>query len=46
MIKWRRVMWAGRVTLMEAKRIAYRILVRKPERKRPQGGHGLGGKVI
>jgi hypothetical protein len=37
MIKSRRMRWAGHVTLMGAKRNAYRILVGKPEGKRPLG---------
>jgi hypothetical protein len=31
----RRMRWAGHVAHMEEKRNAYRILVRKPEGKRP-----------
>jgi hypothetical protein len=37
MIKSRRMRWAGHVTLMGAKRNAYRILMGKPEGKRPLG---------
>jgi hypothetical protein len=37
MIKSRRMRWAGYVARMEVKRHAYRILVRKPEGKRPLG---------
>jgi hypothetical protein len=37
MIESRRVTWAGRVTHVGEKRNAYRILVRKPVRKRPLG---------
>jgi hypothetical protein len=37
MIKSRRIRWAGHVAQMGAKRNAYRILVGKPERKRPLG---------
>jgi hypothetical protein len=37
MIKSRRMRWAGHVARLETKRNAYRLLVRKPERKRPQG---------
>jgi hypothetical protein len=37
MIKSRRVRWAGTVARMGEKRTAYRILVGKPERKRPLG---------
>jgi hypothetical protein len=36
-IKARRMEWAGHVARMGEKRIAYRILVRKPEGKRPLG---------
>jgi hypothetical protein len=35
MIKSRRMRWAGHVARMGKKRNAYRILVRKPEGKRP-----------
>jgi hypothetical protein len=35
MIKSRRMRWAGHVALMGEKRNAYRILVGKPEEKRP-----------
>jgi hypothetical protein len=37
MIKSRRMRWAGHVARMGETRNAYRILVGKPERKRPQG---------
>jgi hypothetical protein len=37
MIKSRRMRWAGYVARMEEKMNAFRILVGKPERKRPQG---------
>jgi hypothetical protein len=37
MIVSRRMRWAGHVTRMRAKRHAYRILVGKPEGKRPLG---------
>jgi hypothetical protein len=37
MIKSRRMRWAGHVERMGEKRIAYRILVGKPEGKRPLG---------
>jgi hypothetical protein len=36
-IKSRRMKWAGHVALMEKNMNAYRILVRKPEGKRPLG---------
>jgi hypothetical protein len=37
MIESRKIRWAGHVTRMEEKRNAYRILVGKPEGKRPLG---------
>jgi hypothetical protein len=37
MIKSRRVIWAGRVARIREKRNAYRIIVEKPEGKRPLG---------
>jgi hypothetical protein len=37
MIKSRRKRWAGHIARMGAKRTAYRILVGKPEGKRPLG---------
>jgi hypothetical protein len=37
MIKSRRVRWTGHIARMGEKRNAYRILVRKPEGKRPLG---------
>jgi hypothetical protein len=37
MIKSRRMRWAGLVAPMKEKRNAYRILVGKPEGKRPLG---------
>jgi hypothetical protein len=40
MIKSRRMRWAGHVERMEEKRTAYRILVGKPEGKRPLGKTG------
>jgi hypothetical protein len=36
-IKWRRIRWAGHVARMGEKRNAYRLLVGKPEGKRPLG---------
>jgi hypothetical protein len=38
-IKSRRMRWAGHVARMREKRNAYRILVGKPEGKRPLGRH-------
>jgi hypothetical protein len=37
MIKTRRMRWAGHVARMGEKRNAYKILVGKPEEKRPLG---------
>jgi hypothetical protein len=34
-IKWRRMRWEGHVARMEERRYAYRLLVGKPEGKRP-----------
>jgi len=36
-IKSRRMRWAGHVACMEEMRNTYKILVRKPEGKRPHG---------
>jgi hypothetical protein len=36
-IKSKRMRWAGHIARMGEKRIAYRLLVGKPERKRPLG---------
>ena len=36
-IKSRRMRWAGHVDLMGESRVVYRVLVRKPEGKRPLG---------
>jgi hypothetical protein len=37
-IKFRRMRWAGHVARMGAKRNVYRLLIGKPEGKRPLGG--------
>jgi hypothetical protein len=37
MVKSRRMIWAGNIARMGEKRNAYRILVGKPEGKRPLG---------
>jgi hypothetical protein len=39
-IKSRRMRWAGHVARMGEKRNVYRLLVGKPEEKRPLGRHG------
>jgi hypothetical protein len=36
-IKWRRMRWAGYITRMGERRDVYRVLVGKPEGKRPLG---------
>jgi hypothetical protein len=36
-IKWRIMRWAGHVARMEERRVVYRVLVGKPEGKRPLG---------
>jgi hypothetical protein len=36
-IKWRRISWSGYVARMEERRGVYRVLVGKPEGKRPFG---------
>jgi len=36
-IKWRRMRWAGHVARMGEERGAYRVLLGKPEGKRPMG---------
>ena len=41
-LKSRRLRWAGHVARMEQSRNAYRVLVGKPEEKRPLGRPILG----
>jgi len=36
-IKWRGMRWAGHVACMRESRVVYRVLVRKPDCKRPLG---------
>jgi hypothetical protein len=43
MIMPRRMRWTGHVARMEEKKSAYRILVGKPEGKRPLGRQEVGG---
>jgi hypothetical protein len=38
MMKWRRIRWSGHVAQMRVHRNAYKLLVGKPEGKRPLGG--------
>jgi hypothetical protein len=45
-IKVRRMRWAGHVARMGVRRNAYRILVRKPEGKRPMEDQGVGGWTL
>ena len=45
-IKSRRMRWAGHVARMGEKRGAYRILVGKPEGKKPWGDLGVDGWII
>jgi hypothetical protein len=45
-IKKRRMRWAGHVARMGEKRNAYRILVGKPEGRRPLGNQDVGGSII
>ena len=37
-IKWRRLSWAGHIARIGERRGVYRVLVGKPEGKRPFGG--------
>jgi hypothetical protein len=46
MIKLRRMRWAGNIALMREKKNAYRILVGKPEGKRPVGRPRRRGRII
>jgi hypothetical protein len=46
MIKARRMRWAGHVARMGETRNAYRILVGKPEGKRPLEDQDVGGWTI
>ena len=36
-VKWRKMRWAGHVARMGDRRVVYRVLVGKPEVKRPLG---------
>ena len=46
MIESRRMRWAGHVARMVDRRSSYRILVRKPEVKKPLGRPRLSGRII
>jgi hypothetical protein len=45
-IKARRIRWVGHVTQMGEKRNAYRLLVGKPEGRRPVGGWIILGWIL
>ena len=45
-IKSRRFRWAGHVACMGTRRGAYRVLVVRPEGKRPLGRHRRRGRII
>jgi hypothetical protein len=45
-IKSRRMRWAGHVASMGKEREVYRVLVGKPEGKRPLGDLGVDGWII
>jgi hypothetical protein len=44
-IKSRRMRWAGHVARMGVERNVYRVLVGKPERKRPLENKGVDGRL-
>jgi hypothetical protein len=45
-IKSRRMRWAGHVACMGERRGAYRILVGRPEGRKPLGRPGIDGRII
>jgi hypothetical protein len=45
-VKSRRMRWAGHVARMVEDRGVHRVLVRKPEGKRPLGDQDLDGRII
>jgi hypothetical protein len=45
-IKSRRMRWAGQVACMKKNRCVYRVLVGKPEGKKPLGRPGLNGRIV
>ena len=45
-VKSRRIRWAGHVARMGEDRGVHRVLVGKPEGKRPMGRPNVGGKII
>jgi hypothetical protein len=44
--KSRRIRWVGHVALIGERRGVYRVLVGKPEGKRPLGDPGVDGRII
>jgi hypothetical protein len=46
MIKSERIKWAGQVARMGEMRNAFKILVGKPEGKRPVGRQDVDGRII
>jgi hypothetical protein len=44
-IKSRRIRWAGHVVRMGGERKVYKVLVGKPEGKKPLGRKGVDGKM-
>jgi hypothetical protein len=44
--KSRRMRWTGHVARLGERRDAYRILVEKPDRKKPLGRPGVNGSII
>ena len=45
-IKSRRMRWAAHIARMGDRRGVYRVLVRKPERKRIRGRPGVDGRIL
>jgi hypothetical protein len=45
MVKSKRMIWAGHVARMGQRRDAYKVLVGKPEEKRPLGRPRLDGRI-
>ena len=45
-IKSRRLRWAGRVARMEEGRVVHKVLVGKPEGKRPLGDQDVDGRIM
>ena len=45
-MKSRRIRWVGPIACMVQKTVAYRVLVGKPEGKRPFEDQGVDGSII